>query len=35
VRWIEPALFGSNVIHPNAFGETQMAAQAMSQLGLS
>jgi lysophospholipase L1-like esterase len=36
VRWIEPVLFGTNpvVVHPNALGEAEMAAQAMSVLGL-
>jgi lysophospholipase L1-like esterase len=35
-RWIEPVLQGTNpvVVHPNAFGETQMAARTMSVLGL-
>lgn len=34
VRWVEPFLGGTNVVHPNAFGEAQMAAEAMRQLGL-
>ena len=34
VRWIEPALGGNNFIHPNAYGEAQMAKQARAQLGL-
>ena len=36
VRWIEPVLLGTNpvVVHPNALGEAQMAAQAMAVLGL-
>lgn len=36
VRWVEPVLLGTNpvIVHPNAFGESQMAAQAMSVLGL-
>ncbi|SOC49703.1 Lysophospholipase L1 [Blastococcus aggregatus] len=34
VRWIEPVLLGTNpvVVHPNALGEAQMAAQAMQAL---
>lgn len=34
VRWIEPVLLGTNpvVVHPNALGEAQMAAQAMKAL---
>jgi lysophospholipase L1-like esterase len=37
VRWIEPVLQTTNpvVVHPNALGEANMAAQAMSVLGLS
>jgi lysophospholipase L1-like esterase len=37
VRWVEPVLQGTNavVVHPNALGEQQMAAQAMTVLGLS
>ena len=36
VRWIEPALLGTNpvIVHPNALGESQMAAQTMAVLGL-
>jgi lysophospholipase L1-like esterase len=36
VRWIEPVLQGTNpvIVHPNALGEQQMAAQAMTVLGL-
>jgi lysophospholipase L1-like esterase len=36
VRWVEPVLQGTNavVVHPNALGEQQMAAQAMKVLGL-
>jgi GDSL-like Lipase/Acylhydrolase family len=36
VRWVEPVLQGTNavVVHPNALGEAQMAAQAISVLGL-
>jgi hypothetical protein len=35
-RWIEPVLQGTNpvIVHPNALGESQMAAQAMTVLGL-
>jgi len=37
VRWIEPVLQGTNpvIVHPNALGESQMAAQTMAVLGLS
>jgi lysophospholipase L1-like esterase len=37
VRWIEPVLQGTNpvIVHPNALGESEMAAQAMRVLGLS
>ena len=37
VRWIEPVLQSTNpvVVHPNALGEQEMAAQAMRVLGLS
>jgi hypothetical protein len=37
IRWVEPVLQGTNavVVHPNALGEQQMAAQAMTVLGLS
>jgi hypothetical protein len=36
VRWVEPVLQGANlvVVHPNALGEQQMAARAMTVLGL-
>ena len=36
VRWVEPVFQGTNpvVVHPNAFGETEMAAQAMRVLDL-
>ncbi|MEV8128124.1 SGNH/GDSL hydrolase family protein [Streptomyces sp. NPDC085944] len=36
-RWIEPLLFGSNLVpvHPNALGERRMAEHTMSVLGLS
>jgi lysophospholipase L1-like esterase len=36
VRWVEPVLQGTNavVVHPNALGEQQMAAQALKVLGL-
>jgi lysophospholipase L1-like esterase len=36
VRWIEPVLQTTNpvVVHPNALGESQMAAQTMAVLGL-
>jgi hypothetical protein len=36
VRWIEPVLQGTNavVVHPNALGESRMAAQAMTVLDL-
>jgi lysophospholipase L1-like esterase len=36
VRWIEPVLQGTNpvIVHPNALGESQMAAQTMTVLGL-
>jgi len=36
VRWIEPVLQGTNpvVVHPNALGEANMAAQAIRTLGL-
>ncbi|HEV7648462.1 MAG TPA: SGNH/GDSL hydrolase family protein [Actinophytocola sp.] len=35
-RWIEPVLAGTNpvVVHPNALGEANMAAQAISTLGI-
>jgi hypothetical protein len=36
VRWVEPVLQGTNavVVHPDAFGEQQMAAQARRILDL-
>jgi lysophospholipase L1-like esterase len=36
VRWIEPAFGGTNpvIVHPNALGESQMAAQTISTLNL-
>lgn len=36
VRWIEPVLTGTNpvIVHPNALGESQMAAQTIKVLGL-
>jgi hypothetical protein len=36
VRWVEPVLQGTNpvIVHPNALGESQMAAQTISVLGL-
>jgi lysophospholipase L1-like esterase len=36
VRWIEPVLQGTNpvIVHPNALGESKMAAQAIKVLGL-
>jgi hypothetical protein len=36
VRWIEPVLQGTNpvVVHPNALGESQLAARTMRVLGL-
>jgi lysophospholipase L1-like esterase len=36
VRWIEPAVAGTNpvIVHPNALGEAQMAAQTMATLNL-
>jgi lysophospholipase L1-like esterase len=36
VRWVEPVLQGTNpvVVHPNALGESQMAAQTRTVLGL-
>jgi hypothetical protein len=35
-RWIEPVLQGTNpvIVHPNALGEQQMAAQTMATLHL-
>ncbi|MDX6623997.1 MAG: hypothetical protein QOE75_1929 [Solirubrobacterales bacterium] len=36
VRWIEPVLQGTNpvIVHPNALGESEMAAQAIKVLNL-
>ncbi|HWI97349.1 MAG TPA: SGNH/GDSL hydrolase family protein [Solirubrobacterales bacterium] len=36
VRWIEPVLQGTNpvIVHPNALGESEMAARTMTVLGL-
>jgi lysophospholipase L1-like esterase len=36
IRWIEPVLQGTNpvVVHPNALGEAQLAAQTKATLGL-
>jgi lysophospholipase L1-like esterase len=36
VRWVEPVLQGTNavIVHPNALGESRMAARAMRVLGL-
>lgn len=36
IRWVEPVLQGTNpvIVHPNALGESEMAAQAMTVLGL-
>jgi GDSL-like Lipase/Acylhydrolase family len=36
VRWVEPVLQGTNpvIVHPNALGEREMAAQAMTVLHL-
>lgn len=36
VRWVEPVLQGTNpvIVHPNALGESRMAAQTMQVLGL-
>ena len=37
VRWIEPVLHTTNpvVVHPNALGEANMAAQTIRVLGLA
>ena len=37
VRWVEPVLTGTNpvIVHPNALGESKMAAQALKVLLLS
>jgi lysophospholipase L1-like esterase len=36
VRWVEPVFQGTNpvIVHPNALGESEMAAQTMTVLGL-
>jgi GDSL-like lipase/acylhydrolase family protein len=36
VRWVEPVLQGTNpvIVHPNALGESQMAARTLTVLGL-
>ena len=36
VRWVEPVLQGTNpvIVHPNALGESEMAAQTLAVLGL-
>jgi lysophospholipase L1-like esterase len=36
VRWVEPVLQGTNpvIVHPNALGESKMAARTMKVLGL-
>jgi lysophospholipase L1-like esterase len=36
VRWVEPVLQGTNpvIVHPNALGESEMAARTMAVLGL-
>ena len=36
IRWIEPVLAGTNpaIVHPNALGESRMAARTMAVLGL-
>jgi hypothetical protein len=36
VRWVEPVLQGTNpvIVHPNALGESRMAAQTLTVLGL-
>jgi hypothetical protein len=36
VRWVEPVLQGTNpvIVHPNALGESEMAAQTMTVLSL-
>jgi hypothetical protein len=37
VRWVEPVLQGTNpvVVHPNALGESKMAARTTRLLGLA
>ena len=36
VRWVEPVVPGTNpvIVHPNALGESEMAAQTISRLHL-
>jgi hypothetical protein len=36
IRWVEPVLQGTNpvIVHPNALGESEMAVQTMTVLGL-
>lgn len=36
IRWVEPVLQGTNpvIVHPNALGESEMAAQTVTVLGL-
>jgi hypothetical protein len=36
IRWVEPVLQGTNpvIVHPNALGESEMAARTMTVLGL-
>ena len=36
VRWIEPVVGGTNpvIVHPNALGESKMAAQTLTVLHL-
>ncbi len=36
MRWVEPVLQGTNpvIVHPNALGESKLAAQTMKVLGL-
>jgi hypothetical protein len=36
VRWVEPAVLGTNpvIVHPNALGESKMAAQTITVLAL-
>jgi hypothetical protein len=36
VRWVEPVLQGTNpvIVHPNALGESEMAVQTMTVLGI-
>lgn len=37
IRWIEPAVLTTNpvIVHPNALGEAEMAAQTIAELGLN